>query len=557
MNQSISSGANNPSNLNPLVSERYVEASPSTIIRHQQAGMVPINVGSLQHQQQSTTGYNGLNIHSINNDVPILQPDVKRPRLSQSHSNNQAPKPNPIPTYETFKSYANNNQNVSEKQNIVTIFQNNNQHVSHNMPILQPDVSRPMPPVNVGANQTYQRETQLNSTLIENQKIFNIINQLQHELSTSKIQTQETKNAIDKMSDELQMIKATPIPILPGNEPVVEPVYPVTAVVDNRGKIVPTPAVSSQIVKGMQDEYERACTRNNILAEHIQDLMKQKEVLSRQLSDATQLLIRTPELAALKRKPLSQITNQNMVNLSDVSNTNMNYTIEPAQSSNAKVIIASQNSQTLIQNRAPVKAPVEYTNAVIPIQTTAASVVMPAPVPTAFVEDKQDIGAAVEDSKLKVISQIEDHIDMLEKELRVTQREHSKLAEENKRFREDLSVANEALLKYKTNMPPSKTLTNITQYITQAPPPQIDAHLVELNTRLEAAIIELENIVLPKLDKELQYKEQVINELERMRLVNDQNDTETKRKQLENTEFAHQLDIATNKLMIRDAQEGR
>ena len=44
------------------------------------------------------------------------------------------------------------------------------------VPILQPDVNRPMPAVNMASHQISQGELQLNSTLIENQKLFSIIN---------------------------------------------------------------------------------------------------------------------------------------------------------------------------------------------------------------------------------------------------------------------------------------------------------------------------------------------------------------------------------------------
>lgn len=199
----------------------------------------------------------------------------------------------------------------------------------------------------------------------------------------------------------------------------------------------------------------------------------------------------------------------------------------------------------------------------------------------AIEKEQKNTQAAIKDPvKNEVIYKLEEHIDILEDELKITQRENSILMEDNRRWTEDLLMANQMLLKAKKRLEMedldstlasrSLRVTNDNRRVEEqmareesearwdvAHQENPGQELLEKSKQLDRLIEEYETRIVPAMQKQIVLKEEIIQKLsEDCRHEAEEEDmfeSELRKRQLENAELKEDIE-KTVRVDIKKAQ---
>lgn len=148
--------------------------------------------------------------------------------------------------------------------------------------------------------------------------------------------------------------------------------------------------------------------------------------------------------------------------------------------------------------------------------------------------------------------EIEDHIAYLEDEIKLATKENSTLQEDNRKLVEDLKNFNQTLQSERqkaltlSSSPVSIRNMNVT---TPLPP------VVGLDQNLGRMVMEYENNIIPNLQRQIKIKEGIINNLERIRIEDEEASTDLHRQELENVELLRQLTLSTKRSEAKTIRE--
>lgn len=137
--------------------------------------------------------------------------------------------------------------------------------------------------------------------------------------------------------------------------------------------------------------------------------------------------------------------------------------------------------------------------------------------------------------------------------MKVAKRENSILIDDNINYLIDLQVAREGLDTYTERQPFQQSLTGVKQTVEVAQHHQsVDPSLIQLNQKLVEAIAEIESYVIPNLERQLQLKDQVLQNMSTAIANTIIQQTDMQRKQIENRELREDIDTVGRKIRVKD-----